>query len=65
MSTQQLSDESQSATEFNAASLVQSIKQMVKMWRYIIIFRSKLVDYDYLKSTVNVSSKKLQPFFTS
>jgi len=30
--THQLSDELQSATEFNAASLVQSINQIGKMW---------------------------------
>jgi len=32
VSTHQLSDESQSATEFNAASPVQSINQIGKMW---------------------------------
>jgi len=32
VSTHQLSDESQSATEFNTASLVQSINKIGKMW---------------------------------
>jgi len=35
VSTHQLLDESQTATEFNAASPVQLINQIGKMWRYI------------------------------